>query len=408
MWIIIRLLIGIAILVIVEYYFIKKTSLALKLFFPSFHKKYFLTIKRVFLIWMNLYPVVLIVVFAYFAITQERVSMPESRIIDYLLIYPFWIFFILSVQVFLYFIIIDILKLLAYPLYRKHKDKILRLQSAIVFLLTVFFLIYVPARVIYDYNGVSVRTVNFEREKLPDDLNNFQIAFISDLQADHYTDEGRLRNYIETVNTLEPDLVLIAGDFITTGPEYINISAELVGKLNAKNGVYSCIGDHDNWAYRGDVRKSRTEVKKALKENNIEFVDNSQKVLRIGRATLEVTFVTYTYSGRISKPMLDSLVKNGTGDFKIFLTHQPRQHLIDAAFENNYDLFLAGHTHGGQITFLFPFIQITPTLIETNYIRGDFWFDNMLMIVNRGLGMSLAPLRYNSTPEITLVKIFDE
>jgi hypothetical protein len=99
MWIIVRLLIGIALLVVVEYYFIRKTSLALKYLSPSFHQKSFRAIKRIFLIWMNLYPVVLIVVYVYFAITSEYVSMPESRVIDYLLIYPFWIFFILTIQV---------------------------------------------------------------------------------------------------------------------------------------------------------------------------------------------------------------------------------------------------------------------------------------------------------------------
>ena len=81
-----------------------------------------------------------------------------------------------------------------------------------------------------------------------------------------------------------------------------------------------------------------------------------------------------------------------------------------AARKNNFDLYLAGHTHGGQISFVFPFVQLTPTLFETTYIQGDFWFDDpdkvgtgMLMIVTRGLGMSIAPLRYNSTPEITLI-----
>jgi predicted MPP superfamily phosphohydrolase len=46
-------------------------------------------------------------------------------------------------------------------------------------------------------------------------------------------------------------------------------------------------------------------------------------------------------------------------------------------------------------------------MIETNYIQGNFWFGDMLMIVTRGLGMSLAPLRYNSTPEIILITIND-
>lgn len=408
MWIIIRLLIGLAILVVVEYYFIRNTSLALSYLFPSFYQKYFRAVKRIFLVWMNLYPIVLIIIFVYFAITSEYVPPPESRIIDYLLIYPFWIFFILTIQVGIYFLIIDIFKILLFPIYRKHKTKFLKTQSAIVFLLTGFFLIYIPARIIYDYNELSVRNVEYEKKNLPDALNNFKIVFISDLQADHYTDEGRLRDYIESVNTLDPDLVLIAGDFITNGSKYINISANLVGKLNSKFGVYSCIGDHDNWAYRGDVTRSITEITNALKKNNVEMVDNSHRRIKVGNATIEVTFVTNTYSGRIQNRLLDSLVTNGSGGFKIFLTHQPRQYLIDAASKYQYDLFLAGHTHGGQISFLFPFIQLSPTLFETNYIRGDFWFDDMLMIVTRGLGMSLAPLRYNSTPEITLIKLIDK
>jgi predicted MPP superfamily phosphohydrolase len=103
----------------------------------------------------------------------------------------------------------------------------------------------------------------------------------------------------------------------------------------------------------------------------------------------------------VQQKLLDSLALNLNGDLKIFLTHQPREHLIEAAKKNNFDLYLCGHTHGGQLSLVFPFIQLTPTLFETKYIRGDFWFDDMLMIVTRGLGMSLAPLRYNSTPEVT-------
>ena len=73
--------------------------------------------------------------------------------------------------------------------------------------------------------------------------------------------------------------------------------------------------------------------------------------------------------------------------------------------KNHFDLYLCVHTHGGQLSLVFPFIQLSPTLIETKYIQGDFWFGDMLMVVTRGLGMSLAPIRYNSTPEITLITL---
>jgi len=405
MWIIVRLLIGLVILVVVEYYFIKKTSLALKYLVPSFYKDKFKILKRIFFVWMNMYPIVLVIVYVYFAITSEYMTMPESRIFDYLFIYPFWIFFILTIQVGIYFLVIDIFKLLLFPFYKKHKDILLKTQSVLVFILTGCFIVYIPARIIYDYNEVSVRPVEYKKSGLPDALNNFRIAFISDLQADHYTDEGRLKDYIDKVNALDTDLILVAGDFITTGPKYIDISANLIGTLHSRYGIFSCIGDHDNWAYRGDVTRSLTEVKNALKKNNVEMIDNSYRMIKVDSATIDITFITYTYVGKIQNSTLDSLVKTGSGDLKIFLTHQPRQHLIDAATKNNYNLFLAGHTHGGQITFLFPFIWLTPTLFETSYIRGDFWFNDMLVIVTRGLGMSLAPLRYNSTPEITLITI---
>ncbi len=405
MWIILRLLIGITLLLAVELYFVKKTNLSVRNLFPKFYEKKYPVIRRIFLIWLNLYPVVLIGIFIYFAISGEYVSSPDNKIIDYLLIYPFWSFFILMTQVGLYFLIIDFLKLLLFPYYKKHRDSFLRFQSIVVLVLVGFFIIYIPTRVIYDYNAVSVRTVEYQKQNLPETLNNFKIAFISDIQADHYTDEGRLSNFIGMINELEPDLVLIAGDLITTGPKYIGLSAKEVGKIKAKYGVYSCVGDHDNWAYRNDYKKSITEIKNSLMHNNVEMIDNGKRMINVDGAEIGITFVTNTYVSKVDNDILDTLSSNCTGDLKIFLTHQPRPYLIEAAQKNHFDLYLCGHTHGGQLSLVFPFIQLTPTMIETNYIQGDFWFDDMLMIVTRGLGMSLAPIRYNSTPEITLITL---
>jgi predicted MPP superfamily phosphohydrolase len=405
MWIILRLVIGISLLVLIEIYFIKKIGLSTKYLFPSFFKKSYPLVRRVFLIWLNLYPAVLVIVFIYFAITANYVLSPESWIIDYLLIYPFWIMFILMFQAGIYFLLLDLLKFMLLPVYKKHKELTLRIQSVIVFLVVSFFLLYIPIRVIYDYNAISVRIVQYTKPSLPQSLSGFKIAFISDIQTDHYTNELRVNNFINEINSLSPDVVLIAGDFITTGPNHIEQSADLVGKLNANYGVYSCIGDHDNWAYRNDYPRSIKEISTALEKNDVEIVDNSQRIINVDDSIIGVTFITNTYVGTIEQSLLDSLASNSNGNLKIFLTHQPRPYLIEAARKNNYHLFLAGHTHGGQISLVFPFIQLTPTLIETRYVRGNFWFDDMLMIVNRGLGMSLAPIRYNSTPEITLITL---
>jgi len=408
MWIIIRLLIGIAILVIVEFYFIKHVNLAIKLFFPNFYQKKFHLVRKVFLVWMNLYPLILIFIFTYFSITGSYLTAPESRIIDYLLIYPFWIFFVLIIQCCLFFIPLDLIKIFSHLFIKKTRKHLLKIRSTLLFLIIGFFIFYIPIRVIYDYNEVSIREIKYEKRELSASLEGFRIAFIADIQADHFTDEGRLSNYLNKVNSLNPDLILIAGDLITTGPDYIELSAREVGKLKAKYGVYSCVGDHDNWAYRNDYVRSLSEVTSALNYHNVQMIDNDIKEINVDSATIAITFITNTYVETVSQNILDSLSSNNVGNFKIFLTHQPQPRLIESGLNNGFDLYLAGHTHGGQITFVFPFVQLSPTMFETSYIHGDFWFGGMLMVINRGLGMSLAPIRYNSTPEVTLIVLKSE
>jgi predicted MPP superfamily phosphohydrolase len=141
----------------------------------------------------------------------------------------------------------------------------------------------------------------------------------------------------------------------------------------------------------------------ALAKYKIKMVDNDKIDLRIGKSVTRLTFITNTYTSRLTGDPLDTLLANSGYDLKILIVHQPGDSLIKKAESYNYNLFLAGHTHGGQVTFLFPYLKISPTMFETQYMRGDFYFDNMLMIITRGLGMSLVPFRYNSTPEITVI-----
>jgi predicted MPP superfamily phosphohydrolase len=322
-----------------------------------------------------------------------------------LLLYPFWVLIILILQVSALFFFIDLLKLIFYPIYKKHKHKLYRLQVKIFLVLTVFFIIYIPARIVYDYNTVDVMAVFYEKKNLPKELNGFKIAFISDVQADRYTDGARLKRYVDKINEQKPDIVLIAGDVITSTPDYIETAANYIGKIKSKYGTYSCVGDHDNWAYRKDYVRSLREVEKALIDHNVEMIDNELRYFEFDSTRIGVSFITHNYVTDISETTLRNIASSNKADFKIFLTHQPQEFLINSAVKNNYDLFLAGHTHGGQITLVFPFIQLTPTLVETRYIKGDFYFNNMLAVVCGGLGMSLAPVRYNSTPEIVMITL---
>lgn len=405
MWIVVRVLIGVVVLFLLEYYFTRKVNRVFKTLFPVYPIKKKKLIIYSFLVLLNLYPSILIFNAIYAAITKQSVAFPQNIFADYLLLYPFWVLIILILQVSVLFFFVDLLKLILYPLYKKHKENLYRLQVKIFLAITLFFAFYVPARIIYDYNTVDIRSVNYLKENLPKELDGFKIAFISDIQADRYTDEKRLERYIEKINESNPDLVLIAGDVITSTPDYIETAAKYIGKIKSTHGTYSCVGDHDNWAYRQDYVRSLREIKKSLNDYKIEMPDNELRFIEIDSLRIGITFITNTYVSDISETTLKNLASSNKAEFKIFLTHQPQQFLINSAVRNKYDLFLAGHTHGGQITLLFPFIQLTPTLFETNYIKGDFYFNDMLAVVCGGLGMSLAPVRYNSTPEIVIITL---
>jgi len=410
----IKVVVVLILVFLVEFYFVKKVTWSIKTLFPKVSDKKIKFWKRVGLVFLNIFPISTVIFMAYVFITKSyELTQPENFFFDYFVLYPFWIGTVIIVQTILFLLLINILKLLLFPLYKKLRSKYKKTEAKLFFTILLLSIIYVPARIIYDYKSIDVRQVIFEKPNLPKALDGLKIAVISDLQADRYTDYDRLENFVQKANRENADLVLIAGDIITHSPDYINLAAQEVGKLKAKHGVYACVGDHDNWAYRFENKRSVKEVTKALEKVNVPMLDNQNLFLGIDTAKIKISFITNTYVGKVKQTILDSLttIRNKI-DFKIFLTHQPREHLIDRATEQDYDLYFCGHTHGGQITFLFPFYNFSPTMAETFYLKGDFWFKkpiekskDLLMIVTGGLGMSLAPLRYNSTPEITIVTL---
>ena len=123
MWIVIRVLIGAVILFLLEYYFIRKLNRVFKTLFSDYPIKKKKVILYSFLVLLNLYPALLIFNAIYAAITKQSVAFPQNIFADYLLLYPFWILIILILQVSVLFLFIDLLKLIFYPVYKKHKEK---------------------------------------------------------------------------------------------------------------------------------------------------------------------------------------------------------------------------------------------------------------------------------------------
>jgi hypothetical protein len=289
-----RIAIVFLIIFIIEFYFFKKLLNSAKIVFPGISSKRISIIKWIVLIIIHIYPFVLLFSYLHSTINnQPRVILPENLFFDYAVIYPFWTAILIIVQSILFFILIDILKLLLLPVFEREKIK--AFTAKLVLGLSAFFIFYVPLRIIYDYNSVSIRIKEYKMKSLPKDLENFKITFIADVQADRYTDPKRLYRFISKVNATHPDLVLIAGDVITSTPDYIQTAAEYIGKIKSVYGIYSCIGDHDNWAYREDTKRSIREITEALDKYRIEMINNGKKIIKVGNTEIGITFITNTY-----------------------------------------------------------------------------------------------------------------
>ncbi|MCU7495041.1 MAG: metallophosphoesterase [Ignavibacteria bacterium] len=399
-----QLFLAVSLLIIIEFYFYKRLTASLKTLLGSSAK--IRTGSLVFLGIINLYPVYMLFSLLIVRLTHGSTYLqPQGGFFDYLIFFPFVILVLYIAQSLLFILPVDLLRLVISPFLKKHRQKVGLISAWTIVGISAAFFVYVPLRIIYDYKGIEVRQVELRKSGLPESLNNYKIAFIADVQADSYNNRKRLGKYMDRVNEAKPDLVLVGGDVITETPDYIDLAAEYLGDIKSRMGVFSCIGDHDHWAYKDDNSRSIRAVSTALHGKKVDMLDNQNRVFKAGESAIGVTFVTNTYVDRIAPDILKDLTKSNKGDVKILLTHQPSQYLVDRAKEENYDLFLAGHTHGGQITFLFPFHDLTFTQIETKYVKGDFHIGNMLMVVTRGLGMSSIPFRYNSTPEITVITL---
>lgn len=407
MWFFTRILIFFAIVVLLEFYYFRRTKKSFLFFFKEEKLNFYKYFRNLFLFMVNGYPVFMICYYFYSQIT----GVPFSRTIDglwfdILLVFPFWISALTIVQTILFILLVDIFKFVSYWILPKFRENFQKVYSVSIALIISVFVLYVPLRVLYDYNAVDITNVDYVQKNVPANLDGFKIALISDLQADDYTDDDRFENYIQKTNNQNPDLILIAGDLITSGPDFIKKSSEMAGKLNAKYGVYSCVGDHDNWAYRGNIQRSLFEITSAYAEVGIPIINNDTLTIDVDGSKIGIAFITNTYSGFINSNKLEEVTSSLTEvDFRIFLTHQIRDFLINKAIEKDFNLYLGGHTHGGQITVLFPFKNLSPTLWETPYVKGSFYFDDMLLQVCGGLGFSLVPMRYNSTPEIVVITL---
>lgn len=347
---------------------------------------------------LNAFPLVFLVSYWIMGREASKLFTGESLLLDIFLVYPFWFALTIAGQAFLVvFLPFDIVNFVAQRVSKRWKERWVKIRPKFILTVLAVTAVYVSLVIIKDTWTVRVseRTILVNHPA----LDGLRLALITDVQGDARTTMERLTDYVRDVNALKPDIIFFAGDLVSSGLDYIESSADVLGGLKAGTAKITVIGDHDYFS-------NPEQVRGALLRNGFMVLEDSTHTLEIGSARVTVTGITETYRKRVSEEEFARASQSLDGDIKILLVHQPSERVAAMAEQAGYDLFLAGHTHGGAVAIGIPGIYtIAPSNFETRYVSGFYTLGAMQIAVSNGIGMTLAPIRFQAPSEITLLTL---
>jgi uncharacterized protein len=259
--------------------------------------------------------------------------------------------------------------------------------------------IYTAVKLMWDTHRIVVNEIVYSLPAESGPVNPLTIVHIADLHADKYTGREKISRYIAKVNDANPDIVIFAGDLISSGLDYVDTGADGLAEIRSTYGTWFVIGDHDYWS-------GEDEIARAVESRGIKVLQNENDIIRHGEMTVKITGVTELYSYRVDRPLFSELLNEEAGEqLHILASHQASEHLINVASESGVHQLLAGHTHGGQIRVPFFFYPLTAARAESPYVKGSWNIGDMLLNINSGLGFTLTPVRYNAPAQVTVIKV---
>lgn len=251
---------------------------------------------------------------------------------------------------------------------------------------------------------LHITRLNLPLYHLPLQLSGLTLAHISDLHIGTNLGTEALRNYIDRVNTLNPDIIVITGDIFDSRQSDISQCAPILGELRAHYGVFAVLGNHDFYA-------GATAVEEGLKRyTGITLLRNHHVILDINGYPLHLLGVddlAYDWArGLESHPIFSQLISTIPPEQpSILLSHRPD--LFVQASRSGIGLTLSGHTHGGQIAFprLWGKRNLNLACFITAFDRGLYEWEGVFLYVSCGLGVTGQRVRLFTPREIALITL---
>ena len=257
----------------------------------------------------------------------------------------------------------------------------------------------------YQNNSITINEIEFKNDNIPDSFKGYKILQISDLHNKEFGKEQE--KILSKINKINPDIIVVTGDLIDLKNTNVDVAMKLINKVINISPIYYISGNHEAWS------TSYNELKSKLEDSGVIVLENEKTQLLKGSDTIDIIGLSDTsfissdlleYAGNVKTEKLLNTLSENSSNFKILLSHRPE--LFDIYSNSSVDLVFSGHAHGGQ--FRLPFIGglIAPDQgLFPKLTEGIHTSNNTTMVISRGLGNSIIPIRLFNRPELVVVTL---
>ena len=258
-----------------------------------------------------------------------------------------------------------------------------------------------------------INRINLQLRDLPDEFSGLSIVHISDLHLGSlYGHQEKIIKAVKLINSLSPDIICFTGDIVNDFAGEIDGWFEILGKMKARIGKYSILGNHDYGDYHyweSDDEKAKNQEKIKQAQSRLDFNLLLNESITLSRKGKSIAIIGVENWGEPPFPQygdLDAAYKDlEETQFKILLTHDPSHWDAEVLKKKNIPLTLSGHTHGMQFGVNFGKIKWSPVQFKYPRWIGLYTEGDQFLYINPGLGYIGYPGRVGISPEITFLEL---
>ena len=262
----------------------------------------------------------------------------------------------------------------------------------------------------YNYKVLKYR-LTFD--DLPEAFDGFTITQISDIHSGSFTNKKKIQYGVDLINQQKSDILLFTGDIVNNKADEMNDWLDVFDKLEAKDGKFSILGNHDygdymEWKNPEEKVKNFQEVKAVHQKIGFDLLLDEHRYLEKKGQKIALLGVENWGKGFNQAGDLERASANiKKEDFKILMSHDPSHWENKVKNDDfNYQLTLSGHTHGLQMGIEIPgWFKWSPSKYVYKQWAGLYEEFGRYINVNRGFGYHAFPGRVGIWPEITVIEL---